>query len=619
MRLRAVSPLLFSLAVTAAENASPPLIVTADRQTGDTWRTTTSSDVITLDELQQRGQPLNLWQSPQDLAGVDGLATGGGLDGGIAGVRLRGSGAADTLVLLDGIPLIDATDSKSSPNLALIDGTGIQAIEIVRGAQSGLYGSGAVGGVMGLRTTRPTAQPHLQTALEGGSYGTARLQAIASGPLGNGVGYALTLGGLRSDGFSTQTTRADGRGGDHEADGVERGTASGRLEAALAPAVTVYVSARGQIAHQDYDGYDPVTFGPAPDDDESQQRQRFWQLAAGGEAHFERDSVQVDAARSNLRRTYQPSDNRYVGVSDFGAGRLTHRFLLPQGARSAWDKAELTAGIDATRNAADVGTQFSTFQASDRLVGGYLQGLTGGERWEASLVGRGDHHSREGGNGTWRTGAALFPISVIRIHGSAATAFRAPSLFELYDPTYGNPELSAQRSRSYEVGIGSRSREGWSADVTAFRTDYTQDITFDPATFVSANSGGYRLSGIESGLTWDGEGDGFRCSASWTGQRTTATDSGKIPFLPRHKALIQPGWDYGPVWGTVRVEATGRREGAGTELPGYALFGVAAGWHLSQVWEVYAHGDNLLNAAYESYPGYSTAGASGYAGVAAKF
>ena len=619
MRLRAVSPLLFSLAVSAAENVSPPLIVTADRQIGDTWRTTASSDVITLDELRQRGEPLNLWQYPQGLPGVDGFATGGGLDGGLAGVRLRGSGASDTLVLLDGIPLIDATNGKSSPNLALIDGTGIQSVEIVRGAQSGLYGSGAVGGVMGLRTARPTTEPKVQTAVEGGSYGTARMSAVATGPLGDGLGYALTVGGMRSDGFSTQTGRADGRGDDHEADGVERGTAAGRLEAAIAPALTVHVSARGQLAHQDYDGYDPVTFGPAPDDDESEQRQRFWQLAAGGEARFELDSVQVDAARSNLRRTYQPTDDRYVGVSDFGAARLTHRFLQPQGARLPWDKAEVTAGIDTTRNAAEVATQYSVFQASDRLVGGYLQGLTGGEQWEASLVGRGDHHSREGGNGTWRAGAAVFPISIVRIHGSAATAFRAPSLFELYDPTYGNPELAAQRSRSYDFGIGSRSREGWSADATAFRTDYTQDITYDPATFVSANSGGYRLSGIESGLTWDGEGDGFRCTASWTGQATTATDSGKIPFLPRHKAMVQPGWDYGPWWGTVRVEATGRREGGGAELPGYALLGVAAGWHLSQVWEVYAHGDNLLNAAYQSYPGYSTAGASGYAGVAASF
>jgi vitamin B12 transporter len=619
MRLRAVSPLLFSFAVTAAEHASPPLIVTADRQSGDTWRTTASSDVVTFDELQQRGQPLNLWQYPQGLPGVDGLATSGGLDGGLAGVRLRGSGAADTLVLLDGVPLIDAAESKSSPNLALFDGTGILAVEIVRGAQSGLYGSGAVGGVMGLRSARPTPQAQIQTALEGGSYGTARLQAIATGPLGDGWGYALTLGGLRSDGFSAQTERADGRGDDNEADGVARGAASARLEAAIAPALTIYASARGQLAHQDYDGYDPLTFGPAPDDDASQQRQRFWQLAGGGEARCGRATAQVDAARSYLRRSDQPSGDRYDGVSDFGTARLTHRFLQPQGGRSAWDKVEVIAGIDSTRNTAEVGTQRSAFHASDRLVGGYLQGLAGGDRWEASLVGRGDHHSREGGNGTWRAGATFFPIHVIRIHGSAASAFRAPSLFELYDPTYGNAELAAQRSRSYDLGIGSRSQEGWSAEVTAFRTDYTQDITYDPATFVSANSGGYRLSGIESGLTWDGEGEGFRCTASWTGQRTTATTSGMIPFLPRHKAMVQPGWDFGPFWSTVRVEATGRREGGGAALPGYALLGVAVGWQLSQVWKLSAHGDNLLNAAYQTFPGYSTAGTSGYAGVAASF
>lgn len=614
MRRIVPSLLLAAVSAAAAESTTPaPLVITADRQLGDPWRSTASIDVITADDLHQRGEPLNAWQYPAGLPGVDAYASGGGLDGGIAGVRLRGSSASDTLVLLDGIPVIDPTNPKSAPNLALFDGVGTSSVEVVRGAQSGLYGSGAVGGVLGFRTVRPTASNEVMVRGEAGSYGTTKLSGTATGPLGEGFGFAVAASDTRSKGISSQTTRDDGRGTDNERDAISRDSGSARLEAYPAAGVTLYVSGRYDSARQEYDGYG------APDDDTLFQRQRTWRAAAGGTVAIEQTHISLDAARSGLHKTDEPSDDRYVGTSDFAAARVAYDLLQPQAQRTAADQVTVAAGVDATRNVADITTAYSSLDASDRLVGGYLQGLAGGDRWEASLTGRVDRHSHEGQTGTWRAGAAIYATKEIRVHGSAATAFRAPSLFELYDPTYGNADLAAQRSRSSDLGIGARCDAGFTADVTGFRTDYTEGIGYDPSTFASINTGGYRLEGIESEVGWNPAGDGLRVSASFTTQRTDATDNSRVPFLPSQKAMIQPGWDQGPWWGTVRVEANSQRTGAGQELPGYALLGAAAGWHLNQTWEIYARGENLLGAAYMLYPGYSTPGASGYGGVTATF
>ena len=237
----------------------------------------------------------------------------------------------------------------------------------------------------------------------------------------------------------------------------------------------LYVSGRLANARQEYDEF------LAPDDDTLVQRQRTWRAAVGGEATSDHTRLTFDAARSDVRRGYAPSDDRYAGVSDFLALRATADVLEPVVQRQAFDRATLTAGVDATRNSADIASSFSVYEASDRLVGAYLQGLAGGDSWEASLTGRRDRHSREGQTGTWRAGGALFPIEQLRLHGSAATAFRAPSLFELYDPTYGNADLAAQRSRSYDLGVGTRVDREFTA---VFCADLIPSLAHVPVPYV---------------------------------------------------------------------------------------------------------------------------------------
>lgn len=630
MRLVVPSLCLIAAGMPAAETSavgpsptvdSNPLVVTADRQETDAWRSTAVIDVVTTGDIHDRGSPPNAYQLVAGLPGVDAVGLYGGVDGGVGSIRLRGSPAEDTLILVDGIPLHDASTIQETYNLAAIDGGGLAGIEVVRGAQSGLYGSGAAGGVVNFLTVRPTADHEARARAEGGSFATGRIDGSATGPLGDAFGYALAVGGLHSDGISARTDSDDGASGDHERDAVDRGSLTGRIETTAVPGTRLYVAARGEAVNQDYDSTLPVSpYSGLPDDDRSIAKQRTMRGSTGGQGDWDRVHAALDLARTRAERTYADpgGEASYVGTESWAAGRLGYQILRPAAQRTAIDRASLTVGADARWSRAEIDDQryFSAADDKERLRGAYAQALVGGDLFDVSGTGRRDDHSEAGRADTGRLGAAVYPIATVKLHGSMANAFRAPSLYELYDAYSGNPDLEPQRSKGYDAGVDVLAVERLTLSAAAFRTDYGQAIGYGVAGY--ENTGGYRVEGVETAVAWSAAGDGPFATASWTWQRSDL-DSQEIAGLPKQKGLLQPGWRRGPVWGTLRLEATGSRPIAGTELPGYALLGAAAGWHVNRTWEVYARGENLLDKDYVVNPGYSTPGIAGYAGVTAAF
>ncbi len=624
MRLVVPSLLLLAAGLPAAESTSidpAPLVVTADRQESDPWRSTAVTDTVTAADIHDRGSPLNAYQLVAGLPGVDVLGGNGGVDGGIGSIRLRGSRAEDTLILVDGIPLHDASTIQETYNLAAIDGGGLTGIEVVRGAQSGLYGSGAAGGVINFLTVRPTAAPAVNARVEGGSFATARLDGSATGPIGDGFGYAFAVGGLHSNGISSLTERDDGRTDDHERDAVDRGSLTGRVETTVVPGTRLYLAARGEAANQEYDSTLSVPpYTGQPDDDASLAKQRTMRGSTGGQGDWDRVHAALDLARTRAERTYDDpaGDGSYVGTESWAAGRIGYDLLRPAAKRTAVDRASLTVGGDARWSRAEVddGRYFTQTDDKERLRGAYAQALVGGELFELSGTGRLDSHSQAGTAKTGRAGAAVFPIATVKLHGSIANAFRAPSLYELYGPFAGNADLEPQRSKGYDAGADILAAEHLTLSATAFRTDYQQAIGFGALSY--ENTGGYRVEGVETAATWADAGDGPFATASWTWQRSDLDDQ-LINGVPKQKGLLQPGWRQGPAWATLRIEATGERPSGGVLLPGYVLFGAAAGWHLDRTWEIYARGENLLDKGYVVNPGYTTPGIAGYAGANAAF
>ena len=622
--MRRIVPSLFLVAsaITAADQSSAelvtPLVITADRQLTDPWRSTATSATVTTNDDRERGYTRNLIDRIDGLPGVSAQGVAGGVDGGISSIRIRGANSYDTHILLDGIPVTDPTGTQGQANAAFIDGSGIDRIEVVSGAQSGLYGSNSGGGVVNLLSVRPTALPVTTARVEAGSFGTGRINGTATGPIGESFGFAVAVGAMHSNGISSATLPEDqGRTRDHERDPVNRLGTTARVEAHPAEATVLYVGVRGDFANQEFDAGFPTD----PDDDSAHNKVRSWRGSAGGQTQLDRTTLSIDAARTVSDRDYDTATYAadYRSHEDYLAGKATNHVIAPTPHRDwAVDRVDLTLGGDVQKAQATINDGSPEFTESNSLTGGWAQALVGDRYVEVSVNGRIDHHSQAGNNSTWRSGVAIFPVDELNLHAAVGTGFRAPSLYELYGPFVGNAALEAQRSRSSEIGHETRLPGGLTFSNVAFRTDYTQSIDYDFTANAYANTGAYHNDGVESALAWKPEAIGPRVLVSWTWQHANPDSENHLLTIPRNRVIVQPAWHLAQAWASVRLDAVSKRP-YGQELPGYALLGAAVGYTIDPTWEIYMRGENLTNTAYEVNPGYGTPGVSGYGGVTATF
>ena len=119
-------------------------------------------------------------------------------------VYMRGASGGRTLILLDGIPVNDPSLINNEFDLNLLSLNDVERIEVCRGAQSTLYGSDAVAGVINIITVKQdiSRRFNVKAMLSGGSYGTFRGNLQLYGKVNRFV-YTLRYAKLSSKGFST--------------------------------------------------------------------------------------------------------------------------------------------------------------------------------------------------------------------------------------------------------------------------------------------------------------------------------------------------------------------------------------------------------------------------------
>ena len=172
-----------------------------------------SVTVITAEEIEAKQQPLVV-DVLRNVPGVDISRAGG--PGSAVSIFIRGTDNKHTLILIDGIEVNDPSAIGSAANLTNLTTDNIDRIEVVRGAQSVLYGSDAIGGVINIITKKGAREPEGYASVEGGSYNTWKEQAGLS--FGGDSGYlSFTVSHSKTDGFST----ANEKHGNTEDDGYK--------------------------------------------------------------------------------------------------------------------------------------------------------------------------------------------------------------------------------------------------------------------------------------------------------------------------------------------------------------------------------------------------------------
>ncbi|MFZ3485435.1 TonB-dependent receptor plug domain-containing protein [Sphingomonas sp. 3-13AW] len=456
IRILVPLPLLFSLPAVAQEASLPDvatapessdIIVTANRTPTASDRIAAAVTVIDKEAIDQ-AQDLSVANLLLRSPGVT-LSSNGGY-GTATSVRIRGAEGDQTVVVIDGVKLNDPSSTGGGYNFANLLVGDASRIEVLRGVQSILWGSQALGGVVNVVTPLPTSKLEGSFDVEGGSRDTVSARAAVGGSTGP---LAWRVGGqtFTTDGISAVAPAFGGR----ERDGYRNRSAQGRAKLDLATGVSAEVRGYYADGRVDIDGFAGDTLeysrnrefvgyaGLNVDLLGGRLRNRF----AYGYTDTNRDNFDptrerpqtFDAAGRNNRLEYQGSLAIATGWNAvFGIENERSRFHSVSPSASLADPLP-----DPARGKAELTGIYG--QVNGMVIDGVT--LTAGLRH--------DDHNRYGSKTLFAAGGAWALPWDMMLRASYSEGFKAPTLYQLYSE-YGNQGLNPERARSWEAGVEQR-------------------------------------------------------------------------------------------------------------------------------------------------------------------
>lgn len=563
-----------------------------------------SVSVITAAEIESLGVDFLV----DAIATVPGVSVNqNGSYGGVASVRIRGASSEQTLVIIDGVVANDPTSPGGGYDFARIDPSSVERIEILKGPQSTLWGTDAIGGVVNIITKRPEDDFAAKVFAEGGSFDTLRAGGEISGS-SERADFRLAATRHDTDGIS----KADQANGNDEADGYESTTLNVRGGINLGADARLQASLSFTDASAEFDSYVFDAEGSVGDGDETSENSelladvtlrlplfdgRLENLFLLGYADIERDSFSggvFSFGSEGERRQY-----RYQGTFAINA---VNRIAFGMERENTKSSDEDTS-IDGL---------FALYELQP------LEGLS----LTAGL--RRDDHERFGAETTGRLAAAYRLSDQLSFSASWGEGFKAPTLFQTTffccGATTPNPDLAPETSDAFDVGFTFNTRDGRGEfGLTYFDQDTRNLITFDFAiggyeNIAIAHSRGFELQGSYRFAEWAG------VALSYTYVDATDGDGAELVRVPRHSGdmtlTLRPDR---PFSGSLMLRYNGAEQDAGGEIDGWVRVDVAGRYRLSPAVELFARVENLFDEQYQQVLGYGTPGLSGYFGASLRF
>lgn len=384
-------------------------------------------------------------------------------------IYLRNAANAATVILIDGQPVLDPSAIGRAADLRLLSLDGVQRIEILRGPGALLYGSDAVAGVINLITRQdgaPQPRPVVDLRAAVQTHDTYDVGATLSQRTAK-LDYTLSYDRFRTAGIS-EARRASDTLPAFDRDGVVRQTLNAGLTYRPAAGLTVRPSLRVARFAGDYDG---GSFADAPNTYDNTL------LLPSLAVDYAKDKFATGGRYSYARteRTF----NATFGVSEF-AGTNQQADLF--GTYRPTPATYVTGGVQLRDETLD---DFADTDNPDATT--YSPYLNGGARlgrWLLAEAGvRYDNHSQFGGQATHSVALAADLTRALTLRARSASAFRSPTLDELFGPFGPNPDLQPQTTHSVELGAdlvsAPESAVAYALGVTAFRRRTADVIVFD--------------------------------------------------------------------------------------------------------------------------------------------
>jgi vitamin B12 transporter len=601
------------------------IVVTATRIPTPEIEVASSITVVTAGEIESH-QLRSLPAVLNDVPGLNVVQSGG--PGAQTSVFMRGTNSNHTKVLVDGIDVSDPSSPTGLFDFGQFLAQDIERVEVLRGPQSGLYGSDAIGGVINVITRSGSGPLGGFVRVEGGSFDTFN-QSAGLGGSSDGLHYTANVDHFHS--AATPVTPLDllAPGERRIDDYYDNLTLSTKLGQDIGSNLDVGLVGRYTDSHL-HNTAENYAFYPNDFPDSAQSQSIAHQSYTRGKVHGVLFDGLLDQtlglAYSDVRSLQRSPDGppaEYAGA----------RFKID------WQgNVKLTAGQILILGAEHEKDSISQpISAATEIESGYAELQSG---WDGRLFDtlsvRYDANAHFGSKATFRIAPAyLIPESGTKLKVSVGSGFKAPTLSELFQNFpgygfYGNPRLRPESSTGYEVGVEQQLPDSLEVGFTYYRNDIKNliDSAFISATVTSyVNVGRAVTQGVESFISWQAM-TSLKLRADYT--FTQADDeilNQELLRRPKHKATVSGDWQATEklsVASSVRYVGRwidGNRDFSIARLPagGYTVADVAVNYALNARLSLFGRVDNLGGRHYENPVGFLQPARGIYAGVKASF
>jgi vitamin B12 transporter len=598
-----------------------PLIISANPVPTPASEVASSVTLVTaqdIDDLQERTVPDVLSSVP----GLNVVQTGG--PGGVASVFIRGTDSNHTKVLVDGIDVSDPSTPTGAFDFSNLLTSGLDRVEVLRGPQSGLYGSDAIGGVVDIQTQAGSGPPKLQGSLEAGSLATFNQTGSISGSTGP-FSYRFDADHLHVGAIAVTPVELLVPGEARNDDQYDNVTLATKLGLALPANANLGLVVRFIDADLRFTGTDD--FGPFPDPLQSQSRtvEIFTRLIASQSYLDGRFSQTIGVGYTHYRTDGQTPDFG-SSIDDGERIKLDWRgnIILAPGEVLALGAEHEVDSIDQSPISATMTNDAGSIQ---------LQSSVGGVFFDTLSV-RYDANDRFGGAVTYRIAPAiLIAATGTKLKASLGTGFKAPTLDELFVSFpqfdfFANPDLKPETSTGYDLGFEQQVPGGTARFGATYFHNAIHNLINDNADFTTdVNIGRATTLGVESFAAWRPL-DQLSLRADYT--YTWAQDDiahQELLRRPRNKASVTAQWRVSRALSLTATELyvgawiDGSRDFSIPRLtaPGYATLDVTASYALTPRVSVFGRATNLMDRHYENPIGFDRPGLGAVAGVMGSF
>ena len=626
---------------------TPETVVTATRVPTPVVDIPAGVTVIDRQTIEQRGYT-TLTDALQAVPGIHVSQSGG--PGGNASVFVRGTNSNAVLVLRDGMPLNDASDSSGAFNFGVDTLADVERIEVIRGPMAALYGSGAIGGVINLISRQGHEQGfHLTGELAGGYPRQLEGNVNASGIAGP-MDYSATVQGQDQRGYDTTPQRMSIYTGVPDPYSEVTGTLNLGYTPIEGTRLSLFLRARQAIF-----GFNALG-NPTFDDSNSTGRDdsllgRVGVASKLFNGAYEtsvfvgrlQDDRQYTETLNPLDPNQQANDSRYHSYrTDAQWNNTLH---LSDLMAVPWASAsDLTFGYEHTADNINVkvdqsfsGSPFQSSTKASMTDDAVYAGLQTTLLQRLSVTGqiRQDWVDADVPF-TWRLGAVLDVSEVAtRFKAAYGTAFRAPSLFDRFGVDsfgyVGNPNLKPESAQGWEIGFTTTLSPAVSFGATYFN-EQVQNLIVAVLTPVdtAVNVGSAHIQGVETELNlrparW------FAVQASYTFTDAQNADTGsRLLRRPQNTAAFNatitplPGLNIAPellVTGAFQdflVDNGGNATGTIVSTPQGVIVNLTITYDVAPRVQLFTNARNLFYSRFEPVNGYQTPGPSVLAGVRVK-